>query len=171
MHMTCAVPSAIAPAGQVFPRPRIVIADNDPMIRGVLRSMLARLGLDLIAASDGEGALAAANDEAHLFLLDLDMPGGGGLAVCRALRAMPAFREVPIAILTGYRDENLRQQCLHEGATLFLTKPFNPAQLLVALAPHLPLDEHGRSELSHLVEIDRGLRLQDVAYARLPGAA
>ena len=170
MHMTCAPDPVSLLAAPDLPRPRVVIADNDPMIRGVLRSMLARLGLDLVATPDGQGALAAATEEARLFLLDLDMPGGG-LGVCRTLRAAPAFRDVPIAILTGHHDDDLRRQCLAEGATLFLTKPFNPAQLLVALAPHLPLDEHGRSELMRLVEFDRGLHLQDVAASRLPGSA
>ena len=169
MHMTCSLPPSPPPAEAVRERPRVVIADNDPMIRGVLRSMLARLGLELTAAADTAEAVQAATPNAGLFLLDLDMPGGGGLAVCRMLRAQLAFRDVPIAILTGYRDDALRSQCLGEGATLFLTKPFNPAELLVALAPHLPLDDRGRVELSHLVEIDRGLRLQDAALARASG--
>ena len=68
-----------------------------------------------------------------------------------------SFDHVPIAILTGYHEESL-----------FLTKPFNPAELLRALAPYLPLDNHGRTALSQIVHLDRGLRLQDVAHARLP---
>ena len=94
------------------------------------------------------------------------MPGGGGLGACRALRARPDTRDVPIAILTGYHDDSLRAQSLDAGATLFLTKPFNPAELLRALAPYLVLDAPARSELFRMLELDRGLRLQDTAAAR-----
>ncbi len=151
-------------------RPRVVIADNDPMIRGVLRSLLVRLGLDLTAVADGDQALAVASPTPRMFILDLDMPGGGGLGVCRALRAEPDHREVPIAILTGYHDEDLRRQSMQAGATLFLTKPFNPAELLRALAPHFALDPTATTELSHLLRIDRGLRLQDTTTARSAAA-
>ena len=147
-------------------KPRVVVADNDPMIRGVLRSLLARLGLELTAVADGQQAVAAASPDTGMFLLDLDMPGGGGLGVCRTLRANPDYRDVPIAILTGYHDDDLRERSLAAGATLFLTKPFNPAELLRALSPHLPLDTNATNELSRLIDVDRGLRLQDVAASR-----
>jgi CheY-like chemotaxis protein len=148
-------------------RPRLVVADNDPMVRSVLRSLLARLGLDLAAVADGDAAIEAAQPGTSMFLLDLDMPGaGGGLGVCRTLRTRPAYRDVPIAILTGYHDEDLRRRCMEAGATLFLTKPFNPAELLRALAPHLPLDPAAERELARLLDVDRGLRLQDVSTAR-----
>ncbi len=148
------------------PRPHVVVADNDPIIRGVLRSLLARLGLELTAVADGAQAIQAASPDTSMFLLDLDMPGGGGLGVCRALREQADYRNIPIAILTGYHDDDQRQRSLSAGATLFLTKPFNPAELLRALAPHLPLDPRAMGELSRLQEIDRGLRLQDTASAR-----
>ena len=151
---------------QFNPCARVVVADNDPMIRGVLRSLLSRLGLALSAVSDGEQALAAASPATSMFILDLDMPGGGGLGVCRALRQQAAYREVPIAILTGHHDRTQRERSLDAGATLFLTKPFNPAELLRGLAPYLPLDGSARAEMSRLLEIDRGLRLQDTVAAR-----
>ena len=148
-------------------RPRLVVADNDPMVRSVLRSLLARLGFDLAAVADGEGALASAVPGTSMFLLDLDMPGaGGGLGVCRTLRAQAAYRDVPVAILTGFHDEGIRRRSFEAGATLYLTKPFNPAELLRALAPHLPLDAAAERELARVLDVDRGLRLQDVAAAR-----
>ena len=145
---------------------RVLVADNDPMIRGVLRSLLTRLGFDPIAVADGEEALAAASPDVGMFLLDLDMPGGGGLGVCRSLRARPAYRDIPIAILTGYHHDTQRERSREAGATLFLTKPFNPAELLRALSPHLALDARAKTELSRIIGVDRGLQLQDVAVAR-----
>jgi CheY-like chemotaxis protein len=147
-------------------RTKVMIADNDAMIRNVLRSLLTRLGLVLIAVGDADDVMRSATPDISLFLLDLDMPGGGGLAACRSLRASPVFRTVPIAILTGYDSHPQRQRCYESGATLFLTKPFNPAELLGALSPHLPLDAGASAELDRMRAADRGLRLQDTAIAR-----
>ena len=155
------------PSPPLTPRPIVLVADNDLVLRSVLRSLLTRLGVDVTLATDGAEALdrARRGAPAALVLLDLDMPGGG-LAVCRALRADPTYAATPIAILTGYTDEAVRRDSLDTGATLFLTKPFNPAELLGQLAPHLGLTDAARTELARVVEQDRGLRLQDVVVAR-----
>lgn len=142
-------------------RPPVVVADNDPIIRSVLRALLTRLGCEVHAVADASAVREVATPDVGLFVLDLDMPAGGGLALCRALRARPALRDVPVAILTGHDAPHIRSFCEAAGATLYLTKPFNPAALLRALSPHLPLDDHGRRELRTLIDGDRGLSLQD----------
>ena len=154
-------------------RPPVLVADNDLVLRSVLRALFARLGLDVVLASDAAETITQSRQGRRpcLILLDLDMPGGG-LQACRALRADAALADVPIAILTGYTDPAIRDDCLASGATLFLTKPFNPAELLGRLEPCLALSPEARRELAAIVSQDRGLLLQDVVVARTrPDAA
>ena len=154
-------------AAAIPPRPVAIVADNDIVLRSVLRSLLSRLGVEVLLATDGAEALAMADAKrASLVVLDIDMPGGGGLAVCRTLRADPRYTDTPVAILTGFSDEQLRLDCLAAGATVFLTKPFNPAELLRRLASYLQLDGTARLELTRIADQDRGLRLQDASVAR-----
>ncbi len=149
------------------PRSSILVADNDIVLRSVLRALFARIGFDVALLSEGGAAVAGAGRGRSLVLavLDLDMPGGG-LAACRALRADPDFAHVPVVILTGYGDAETRRDCLRAGACLFLTKPFNPARLLTEMAPFLPLDAAGRAELAAIVDQDRGIQLRDVVASR-----
>ena len=149
------------------PRSSILVADNDIVLRSVLRALFARIGFDVTLLSEGGTMVAGIGRGRSLVLavLDLDMPGGG-LAACRALRADPDFDHVPVVILTGYGDEAIRRDCLGAGACLFLTKPFNPARLLTEIAAFLPLDAAGRAELSTIVAQDRGLQLRDVTASR-----
>ena len=139
----------------------VVVADNDPIIRSVLRAVFTRLGCEVHAVADASAVREVAAPDIGLFVLDLDMPFGGGLALCRALRARPALKDVPVVILTGHDAPHIRNFCEAAGATLYLTKPFNPAAFLRALSPYLPLDEQGRRELTTLIDGDRGLTLQD----------
>ncbi len=165
--MTIAIRPEIAAVSTHQSRPVAIVADNDVVLRSVLRSLLARLGVEVLLATDGGEALALANaKQASLVVLDIDMPGGGGLAVCRALRTDPRYRDTPVAILTGFADEQLRIDSVNAGATVFLTKPFNPAELLRRLAYYLDLDGTARLELARIAEQDRGLRLQDASVAR-----
>ena len=97
-------------------RPAVLVADNDIVLRSVLRALLARLDLEVRLASDSVTALAEARrgSAVGLIMLDLDMPGGG-LTVCRTLRNDPVFAQVPIVILTGFTDAAARGDSLAAG--------------------------------------------------------
>jgi CheY-like chemotaxis protein len=142
-------------------RQTVVVADNDPIIRSVLRALFDRLGCEVRAVADAEAAREAAGPDVGLFVLDLDMPGGGGLDLCRALRGQAAFADVPMVVLTGHAAPHVRAFCEAAGATLYLTKPFNPAALLRAVSPFLDLDAAGEDQLATLISDDRGLQLHD----------
>ena len=119
----------------------VIVADNDEVVRGVLRAIMIGVGRDVLVASNGEEAVAfARRDRARLFVLDLDMPKLNGLLTCKRLRALPGYESTPIAILTGHDGENARNAAMRVGATLFLAKPFQPAALLAALLPFLGID-------------------------------
>lgn len=144
------------------------MVDNDSIIRSVLRSLLTKIGqtVDHAATTDEALQMAGANRFA-LVILDLDMPSAGGLHVCRVLRADPNYRDTPIVILTALDNHDSRSRSSQAGATMFVPKPFNPADLMRLLMTHLDVAERDRPRLSEILSSDRGLRLQDAGPGRL----
>ena len=80
------------------------------------------------------GAQAALSQEVAIVLLDVDMPGMDGYAVCRRLRAEPRFATVPIVMVTGHEDSGAISRAFEAGATDFISKPVNWALLPRRLA-------------------------------------
>jgi CheY-like chemotaxis protein len=115
-----------------------IVVDDDPVIRAILRSTLAGIGIGVhLAACGAEASTIARRIKADLFILDLVMPRMNGLQACRTLRTMEAYGETPIVVLTGHNSEDAQAAAFQAGATMFLAKPFRPAILLKALAPLL----------------------------------
>jgi len=109
-------------------RARVLIVDDDSKILSSLRLYLEHAGYEVAAASDGQRALAAARAfRPDLVVLDVMLPKGDGLAVCRALRAES---EVPILFLTARATEEDRLEGLDLGADDYVTKPFSPRELV-----------------------------------------
>jgi CheY-like chemotaxis protein len=114
----------------------IIIAENDGMVRGILRSILEQPRRLLLLASDGREAVSHAETvQAVLVLLDLRMPQLDGIAACREIRAMPHYKDVPIVILTAFDGERARRDALRAGVTAFYVKPFTTLNLLSGLTP------------------------------------
>jgi two-component system, OmpR family, response regulator len=107
---------------------KVLIVDDDPAIRDVLRFALARAGFEVLEAEDGPLALerfaAAAPD---LVVLDVMLPGIDGIEVCRALRRESA---VPILFLSSKEDEIDRVVGLEIGGDDYIGKPFSPRELV-----------------------------------------
>lgn len=113
-----------------------IVADDDPMIRSILRSALTTIGLEVQLASHGYEAVSlASRTRATLILLDLAMPGLDGIAACARIRALPDYERVPVVVLTAKSDPRAAEAARAAGANLVLTKPFQPAALLQAIAP------------------------------------
>jgi len=108
--------------------PRVLIADDNAANVRILRVRLAADGYDVVTAGDGEEALAVVSDaQPDLILLDIMMPKVDGIEVCRRIRASS---DVPILMLTA-RDEDVDKIIgLEVGADDYLTKPFNPRELV-----------------------------------------
>jgi CheY-like chemotaxis protein len=114
----------------------IIIAENDAMMRGLLRSLLDQPGRNLLLCKDGMEAVELAEQSpATLILLDLRMPRMDGIEACAQIRELPRCEHVPIVILTVFRDEPQRRRALRAGADLFLAKPVSRQQLLDKLNP------------------------------------
>lgn len=119
-------PAALAPAHLEGPA-TILMVDDDPEIINLLSLTLQGDGFRLLAASDGDTALAMSRAEhPDLVLLDWSMPGRNGLEVCRALRADPELklREVPVVMLTVQAEREHTAAGFAAGASDYLVKPF-----------------------------------------------
>lgn len=114
---------ACAVSGVPSPR-RILIADDDPGARAVLVRFLAAKGYRVLAASDGRQALEEApRFRPHLILLDINMPVLNGLQTLRRLRELN--HPMGIFMISGGDNVEIARQCLEEGASDFIAKPFN----------------------------------------------
>lgn len=110
---------------------KILVVDDEPQIRRVMRATLSGLRYEVIEARNGEEALDTFRRELpDLVLLDLNMPGMGGLETCRELRASS---EVPIIILSVRNSEADKVAVLDAGADDYVTKPFAMQELLARI--------------------------------------
>ncbi len=109
---------------------RILIADDDPDLREIVRLTLQRDGYDVIEAADGEQAIARAIDSApSLILLDIMMPGADGFDTCRQLKSDQRTHSVPVIFITGQGDSRTRTRGMQLGVADCLDKPFDPRDL------------------------------------------
>src|SRR3954467_2650360 len=109
----------------------ILIADDDADIPELLETVLQRAGFGPIAAADGEEALRLARERLpRACILDVVMPGLGGLARLRGLPTEPATADTPVLMLSASVQNPDMEAALKAGATDYLTKPFSYADLL-----------------------------------------
>lgn len=114
---------------------RILIVDDEPQIRRVMKTSLAAHGYEVFEASTGEEALEALRDYTpDLILLDMNMPGMGGMAACRELRAVSDVSIIVLSVRDGERD---KIAALDVGADDYLTKPFSINELEARIRANL----------------------------------
>ena len=108
---------------------RVLIADDDTVVRDVVRRYLERDGLEVFVADRGDEAVRLLSTEAiDVAVLDVMMPGPDGLTLCRALRRDQGYA-VPVILLTALGEEDDRIAGLEAGADDYVTKPFSPREL------------------------------------------
>src|SRR5262249_55236314 len=138
----------------------ILVVDDEPQIRRIMRTTLTGAGYEVDDAKTGEEALVKLRDyRPDLVLLDINMPGMGGLAACRELRMDP---NVAIVMLTVHNTEAAKVEALDAGADDFVTKPFSTPELLARIRAVLRRVPAGQSAPSRLnvgdLSIDFGAR-------------
>lgn len=122
-------------------RPRILVVDDEPHIRGLVTRALAAAGYLIEDASDGEaGLVKALTNDYQLVVLDLVMPLVDGRQVLSKLRK--ARPEQPILILSCLSDVTTKVGCLDSGAQDYLTKPFSLDELLARVRVQLRGEHH-----------------------------
>jgi two-component system OmpR family response regulator len=110
---------------------RILVVDDDPHIREVIRVALRKAGMSVIEARDGKDALARfAGERPDLIVLDIGMPEFDGLDVCREIRKSS---DVPILFLSARDEEIDRVLGLEIGGDDYVTKPFSPRELVARI--------------------------------------
>jgi two-component system, chemotaxis family, chemotaxis protein CheY len=112
----------------------ILVVDDSPTMRRMIIASLRDLGVAFEQAGSGLEAIERlAIAPVDLVLLDLNMPDVHGLEVLRFVRSHERFGSLPVVILTTRGDDESRETALREGATRYLTKPFEPAALSPAI--------------------------------------
>ncbi|WP_433197592.1 response regulator transcription factor [Nocardia sp. CA-107356] len=115
----------------------ILIADDDPLVRDVVRRYLERDGLTVVETTDGPSTLAQLTDPTadpvELAVLDVMMPAPDGIEICRLVRSGPR-PDIPIILLTALGDEDDRVLGLEAGADDYVTKPFSARELALRVA-------------------------------------
>jgi two-component system, OmpR family, KDP operon response regulator KdpE len=115
--------------------PRILIVDDEPQIRRVVKTALEAHRYEAVEAKSGEEALEMVGRQTpDLILLDINMPGMGGIAACREIRAVS---EVPIIVLSVRNSEADKIAGLDAGADDYITKPFSVNELMARIRANL----------------------------------
>lgn len=112
----------------------ILVVDPDPAIRRLLELNLSSAGHHAASCLDAESALVMMDDSLpEMLLLEWDLPGQSGEALIRRLRAQARTRELPIIMVSGRTGEHDKILALESGADDYLSKPFNPRELLARM--------------------------------------
>jgi len=110
---------------------RILLVDDDPVNRELLRARLQHAGYEVMEACDGEEGLAVARRQRpDCVILDVMMPKIDGMTVCGLLKFDSAFRDMPVVLLTARASTEDRKMGLEAGADAFLVKPVDAAAFL-----------------------------------------
>lgn len=110
----------------------IITVDDSASVRQMVSFTLKGAGYEVMEACDGKDALAklSGSSKADMVITDLNMPNMNGIELIKALRANPAYKFVPIVLLTTESQDSKKQEGKAAGATGWIVKPFKPDQLL-----------------------------------------
>ena len=116
----------------------ILLVDDNPTNLQLLFETLDGRGFKLLIAKDGKSALSIAGKaRPNLILLDIMMPEVDGYEVCRQLKADPATAEIPVIFLSALTDTKDKVHGLEIGAVDYVTKPFQPDEVIARVNTHL----------------------------------
>ncbi|PLX78837.1 MAG: diguanylate cyclase response regulator [Desulfuromonas sp.] len=120
----------------------VLIIDDSPTVRSMVRDQLHQAGLfdHYLEAGDGEEGLEILlREQIDVVLCDLDMPGISGFELLRLMQRENSLREVPVIMLTGHDNQDEKIHGLELGASDYVTKPFDPAELLARVKVQLKI--------------------------------
>jgi CheY-like chemotaxis protein len=137
------LPPVEHPAGTALAGMHVMVVDDDPRSIVALSALLRRVELKVLSAERGEHGvtLLRGTPDIDLVLVDIMMPGMDGYATMRAMRELPSGERIPLVASTAKVEAGERQRCLDAGASAYVTKPVDTAQLLEVLGEWLPASE------------------------------
>jgi len=145
------------------PRHTILVVEDDAQILEILCILLREQGYHVVQAREGQTALSLVqNTRPDLIVSDVKMPGMDGFTLCEHVRADPAFAHVPFIFLTARDDKADRRRGMVLGADDYLTKPFEPEDLLLAIDARLARVAKTKEAFAEV-----GARLQDLIVRTL----
>ena len=114
---------------------RILVVEDSPIMRQLLSNLLGGAGYECILATTvASGLKSCAKNKPDLIMLDVNLPDGNGIDLCRTLKSDPAARHIPVLLLTGEaREVESRVNGFEAGAEDYVMKPFNAKELLSRL--------------------------------------
>jgi len=122
--------------------PRILVVDDDPVILRLLQVNFRLEGYDVLSASRGDEALRVAKEEhPDVIVLDVMMPGIDGYEVCRRLKEDPDTAAPPVIFLSARAQDADRERGYALGVVAYVTKPFDPGQLVDVVRRAMSPDE------------------------------
>jgi two-component system, cell cycle response regulator DivK len=118
---------------------RILVVEDQPDSRQIIRDMLAGTDYEITEAENGEKALTAIEKQRpDLILMDIQMPIMDGYTATNQIKADPALRSIPIIAVTSYALASEEKKARAAGCDDYVTKPFSPRQLLAKIRQYLP---------------------------------
>lgn len=130
-------PTALPPQSAVG-RARVLLVEDHPDVRFMLKTMLEMRGYGVLEATDGEqGVSMAERERPGIILMDATLPRLDGLAATRRIRALASLQGVPVVFLSGHAQPEFRNEALSSGADDFLVKPVGLAELERVIERHL----------------------------------
>jgi two-component system phosphate regulon response regulator PhoB len=113
---------------------KVLVVDDEPFMIRLIEIVLERDGFQMLKAVNGREAVeVASREQPSVVVMDAMMPKMDGLTALRLLKSDEATRSIPVIMLTANPHKFSREEAVSSGATIFLTKPFSPAQLLAEI--------------------------------------
>jgi two-component system, cell cycle response regulator DivK len=117
---------------------RILVVEDQPDNRQIIRDMLADTGYEIAEAENGEEALAAiAKQRPDLIWMDIQLPVMDGYAATRRIKTDPALKSIPVIAVTSYALSGEEKKAREAGCDDYVPKPYSPRQLLAKIRQYL----------------------------------
>jgi len=131
----------------------ILLADDSPTIRRLVRQTFAEGNYEIVEASNGEAAIKRLDEvQPAIVLADIYMPGKNGYEVCAHVRNHPTLGDIPVVLLVGAFDAFDEEVARQSGATANITKPFEPGALIELVKSLVPVEAEPEPEPVQMVE-------------------
>lgn len=154
----CALPRSV---GQDA-RPLVLVADNDQVTTQIIEAALAQIGFRACTAHDGQSALRQIRETTpDLILLDVAMPDGSGIEICRRLQTEPGLGQIPVIFISSHEELAIKVASFDAGGVDYITKPLVVREVIARVRTHVRLKRAYES----LAEL-QAQRIQKLAAAQ-----